>query len=1266
MVKIDEISRTSTFAWSQDCLPLLATGTVAGAVDVNFDSTSTLDLWDIFSPTNGDKPLFSASVDNRFYALAWSKPFEGRPKGLLAGAFENGVVEFWDAEVLIKSKDLNKASVHKGTKHSGPVKTLLFNPNQDHVLVTGGSNGEIFIWDTKKFTEPSVPGQAMTPMDEVTSVAWNNSVSHIFASAGNGGYTSIWDLKSKREVLHLSYNGPSGRANFSCVAWHPAQSTKLITASDNDGCPLILTWDLRNANAPEKIMEGHKKGVLSLDWCKHDPELLISSGKDNSTMLWNPIKGEKLGEYPTSANWAFHTKFAPAAPEIFATSSFDGKIIIQSLQDTSPPVSTKVASNDDNEFWNEISTTETQQPVFDVKQAPNWLKVPSSVSFGFGSKLVSVKKDSNGKSIVSIEKFVTNTGFQGSSNRLTDAFKSNDFNSIIDSKLEGKFVNKIDQSDWELLKKLHDTGKDKLFDEEVNGSEQTEVGEEKSEHKGESTNEAISSTEDSFFDKLGSNSGNGTSNDVSYIPQGVFKIFDSKQSEGDKTLIKLILNKNIDEAVSSCLEQDKLVEALILALDGSDAVKEKVRNSFFKKNDNELARVLYSASSNNVTDIVCHADVANWKEIAMSISSFCTDVNEYNSKMTELGDRIIDSKGSSDEKRNNAILCYLSGNALGKIASIWLRELPALEEELLKSKDTKISTPSDARYEALSNFVEKITTYRSISNISGEFEGPSIEPICKAILEYANLVAGYGQFDLAEKFLQLLPSDFAGLKSERDRILKASGITSNKQGTVHSRTASQRPTAINANSAYGKPTNLAPSTGLGGFQSTPSNVVPPINPASMRLPQGHTQAPINQPHIPAAPTANAYVKPASTNPYMPAHPSNSFSNPYKPATPSATHVTNPLSPPPPGPPKASFKNQTEGWNDLPDTFKPKAAPRRAAASAVSPSPVPSSPQFATSAPKRTSVAPPLAPPPPKGVSRNQSKTSISTSSANSPRQSQAQMSSRYAPPPGVISTAPSTPGVNEGPPTVISAPIPPPKNPYAPAMQAASPSLPKNPYAPPPTYGQPGIPQPAIPTPNIASPSLGRATMAAPPKNPYAPPPASAVSPKPHAVGIPAPRMGGVVAPPPPMAGATSSLPPPPGISQQPPAANAPPMATTVDQEPPKYPPGDRSHIPEQSLPIFNSLSSILDDIKPKIPERYAKHGVDMEKRINLLFDHLNNSDLLSDESIASLKEVCTALEAKDFPTANALNIQIATNHSEEIGNWHTGVKRLIQMSEAL
>lgn len=137
-------------------------------------------------------------MENKFYALAWSKPFDGRSSGLLAGAFENGIVEFWDVATLIKTKDLAKSSVHKSNKHTGAVKSLQFNPIQPHVLVTGGSNGQIFVWDTKNFSEPFAPGQAMTPMDEISSVAWNNSVSHIFASTGNSGYTSIWDLKSKK------------------------------------------------------------------------------------------------------------------------------------------------------------------------------------------------------------------------------------------------------------------------------------------------------------------------------------------------------------------------------------------------------------------------------------------------------------------------------------------------------------------------------------------------------------------------------------------------------------------------------------------------------------------------------------------------------------------------------------------------------------------------------------------------------------------------------------------------------------------------------------------------------------------------------------------------------------------------------------------------------------------------------------------------------------------------------------------------------------
>lgn len=57
-----------------------------------------------------------------------------------------------------------------------------------------------------------------------------------------------------------------------------------------------MIWSLRNALAPEAILSGHDKGVLSLSWCRQDPSLLLSSGKDNRTILWNPLDKEHLGE----------------------------------------------------------------------------------------------------------------------------------------------------------------------------------------------------------------------------------------------------------------------------------------------------------------------------------------------------------------------------------------------------------------------------------------------------------------------------------------------------------------------------------------------------------------------------------------------------------------------------------------------------------------------------------------------------------------------------------------------------------------------------------------------------------------------------------------------------------------------------------------------------------------------------------------------------------------------------------------------------------
>ena len=121
---------------------------------------------------------------------------------------------------------------------------------------------------------------------------------------------------------------------MSSVSWDPDVPTRLVTAIPTDQNPLVLVWDLRNSNAPEKTLQAHDQGVLSLSWCGQDSDILLSCGKDNRTIAWNPHTGEYLGEFPVVTNWTFQTAFNPANPNLLATASFDGKIAVQTLQNT--------------------------------------------------------------------------------------------------------------------------------------------------------------------------------------------------------------------------------------------------------------------------------------------------------------------------------------------------------------------------------------------------------------------------------------------------------------------------------------------------------------------------------------------------------------------------------------------------------------------------------------------------------------------------------------------------------------------------------------------------------------------------------------------------------------------------------------------------------------------------------------------------------------------------------------------------------------------
>ncbi|KAI0826287.1 hypothetical protein BC629DRAFT_1434747 [Irpex lacteus] len=439
-MKLKEIHRTSTFAWSPSpSLPLLATGTVAGALDESFSNNGQLEIWapDFLDKNEYDlggegqaEPKVSVTTSSRFNRLAWGYTDGGRDRGYLVAGMENGELDIWDPSKILAQADISESLVLRNKTHTGPVRGLDFNPIQTNLFASGAVNGEIYIWDLKDPSKPYSPGTRSTKLDEITAVGWNHHVQYALAASSSTGYTVVWDLRGKREVAALSYGGGAGtqaglqgfgaagiavggRRGMSDVAWHPDNATRLVTSSEDDTSPVIMVWDLRNARAPEKILTGHEKGVLSLSWCKQDADLLLSCGKDNRTLCWNPQTSEIIAELAPADNWAFQVDWCPRNPDLFATAFFDGTIGIHSTQSKNeseavPPT----ARADASDVFGAPGFSRASQATLSLKQPPKWLRRPVSSSFGYGGKLVSVSnlpsaQGKNQSSIVHLRKIVT-------------------------------------------------------------------------------------------------------------------------------------------------------------------------------------------------------------------------------------------------------------------------------------------------------------------------------------------------------------------------------------------------------------------------------------------------------------------------------------------------------------------------------------------------------------------------------------------------------------------------------------------------------------------------------------------------------------------------------------------------------------------------------------------------------------------------------------------------------------------------------------------
>lgn len=451
---------------------MIATGTVAGALDESFSNDSVLELWQLpelsVDEADAGSPRVAASVaaSSRFNRIGWGFLHPEKPRGLLAAGLENGEVGVWDVDQLLNPATAAQAQVLRNTMHKGSVRGLSFNRPQPNLIATGSANAEIYVWDLKAPSKPYTPGARSQHLDEISTLGWNAQVPYVLATASTNGATTVWDLRHKREIAMLRYSGVGGGLSaargISSLAWHPQSPTRVITASEDDANAGLVLWDLRNSRAPEAVLTGHEKGVLGLSWCRQDENLLLSCGKDHRTLCWNPHSHEVVAEMPASGNWAFDVQWCPRNPNLLATASFDGHITVQPVQETNlaeeaPPET--AAMNPDDLFTALGSAPPAASGGSPLVQAPKWLQRPATASFGFGGQLVSIPRFVHGRGApVHLRAIRTEPHIAARAQSLSDALANGTLLDFCAAASQDPATQPGDVANWKALQTLFEAG----------------------------------------------------------------------------------------------------------------------------------------------------------------------------------------------------------------------------------------------------------------------------------------------------------------------------------------------------------------------------------------------------------------------------------------------------------------------------------------------------------------------------------------------------------------------------------------------------------------------------------------------------------------------------------------------------------------------------------------------------------------------------------------------------------------------------------------
>ncbi|XP_018428433.1 PREDICTED: protein transport protein Sec31B [Nanorana parkeri] len=882
-MKLKEIERSAVQAWSPaNQHPVyLATGTSAQQLDASFNTNAALEIFEVdFGDPLPDlkrKGIYLAS--SRFHKIIWGSLEVGSPdsSGVIVGGGDNGEITLYSASQILASE--KEPVVGKCGKHTGPVRALDLNPFQSNLLASGANDSEVFIWDLNNFSVPMTPGAKSQPAEDISAVSWNQQVQHILSSSHPSGKAVVWDLRKNEPVIKISDH--SNRMHCSGMLWHPEIATQLVLSSEDDRLPVIQLWDLRFASSPLKMLENHTRGVLSISWSKDDPELLLSSSKDNRILCWNPSTSEVVYELPVKNQWCFDVEWCPRNPSVFSAASFDGWVSVYSVMGGSLEAQHRSQADRISSSFNNLDPFGTGQPlpplqvpqpatqttiIPPLKKPPRWIRRPVGVSFAFGGRMVSFDcpktsvqpTQETSPRQVYISQVTTERDFLARSSELQAALLSGNLLGYCQNKVQTS-SHAIDKNIWNFLKvNFEHDAREKFLKllgyskEELDKKISSALGEgwqnKNSPSDGEDLVQSIQSVSSQASSSFtGQTSSSSSMEFFNLPPQDSAKFEIPVSSDTDGLISQALLMGNFEAAVELCLKDGRYADAIILANAGGENLLRETQQWYFTRQKNKITSLLSSVVQQKWKDVVLGCNLQNWKE-ALALLLTYSKPEEYAELCDALGNR-LESEGEGNLS-TQACLCYISSGNVDRLAECWVRT-------------HETSTPL-----ALQELVEKTMVLRkSIELLRGAAVSTQGPVLAEKVAQYASLLASQGNLNAAMSYLPE-DSEESSVHELRNRLLNAQGqavngqpYTSKVSSNYPSPTA--KPSKVPEVPAYNEGSIQAlskppASTGIPPQPPVPSVFMPQPMHTTMGPPPSVPFQPASAPHSNAYPRAGAW------------------------------------------------------------------------------------------------------------------------------------------------------------------------------------------------------------------------------------------------------------------------------------------------------------------------------------------------------------------------------------------------------------------------